>query len=495
MIKKLLQNHFFTILLLFAAFMSCLYIQPGHDWGGDFSCYIAQANSIISCAMEDQVSTNTYIVTNSHYMHGPGSYPWGFPLLLVPIIKVFGINYIALKSLNVLFFVGSIIIVYRLFSSHLDPLFARVGSIFIAVSPAFLSATDFVLSDIPFFFFSCLSLYFIDRLYRSPSPFSTLLTGLSCSLAYFIRTNGIVSILTLLFVDLFLIIVSRITMLSRIKSLTIFHSQNWSHHLLVYCFFIVTALLGKFSFPSSDISYGHYFESFSLSSIFFNLKHYLLDLRCFFGTSFITLSSIFTICWLLALFGGCISLFFSELPVLVYFAGTSALVILFPAYQGIRYLFPAIPCAILIALKFIQHSIYSLQHQSFKRLGKALLVLVILCMLVDTGKFGVKRFFFYDRVNSNESYSIEAQQVYSYLSKNTSPNDIVAFFKPRVLWLNTHRKGFSIGENNIERLSDVDYALFLQSQLNSSAAIAVQSNDGNIRVFENDKFVLYRIKS
>jgi hypothetical protein len=45
---------------------------------------------------------------------------------------------------------------------------------------------------------------------------------------------------------------------------------------------------------------------------------------------------------------------------------------------------------------------------------------------------------------TNESYSTEMIEIYDYIKKNIPDNDIIAFKKPRVLWLFTGRRSVSI---------------------------------------------------
>lgn len=55
------------------------------------------------------------------------------------------------------------------------------------------------------------------------------------------------------------------------------------------------------------------------------------------------------------------------------------------------------------------------------------------------------------------SQTDETQSVYKYIKENTKTSDIIMFYKPRVLYLETGRLGFD--NDNIGRLCDADYLL------------------------------------
>ena len=70
---------FFSLIILINIFT----LKQGHNWGEDFSQYIIHAQNIIS--------SKAY--GSGIMVDAPVIYPPGYPLLLAPIIKVFGINF------------------------------------------------------------------------------------------------------------------------------------------------------------------------------------------------------------------------------------------------------------------------------------------------------------------------------------------------------------------------------------------------------------------
>jgi len=94
-------------------------IHDGHEWGGDFALYIEQVQAINEGSVGELYAANKYAMDNSDYEVGPYLYPFGFPLLLWPVLKVIGIHFIALKIYCGLFLLLSIPLISALFRARL----------------------------------------------------------------------------------------------------------------------------------------------------------------------------------------------------------------------------------------------------------------------------------------------------------------------------------------------------------------------------------------
>lgn len=496
--EKINDKIFIALTIILSVSLPFLYISEGHNWGGDFSTYIAQAQSILTGTMKEQVETNTFIVTNSNFQHGPGSYPWGFPLILAPVIKIFGVNYIALKCVNVLFLTLSILVFYKFLKEKIGLAYARFAVFFVVFNPYLLSFCDDVLSDIPFLFFSLVSLYFLDKLLSSEKKqiFYGIMTGLGCFAAYFVRTNGIVSLLTLTAAE-FLLLILKIKPLRKLRAKFIYPKQKALSHILAYGVFALGAVMDKLLFPSGASDYGYYFKFLSKSSLVSNFEGYMSSSLNFFS---VNMGKAFPILFILGiLFIYSIKKeFFKETAVFIYIAGMFALVVIFPAYQGMRYIITILPLILMLCFKalsdFERDIIGEDKFRYFYRFASGALVCVIILTLgfntLLHAKDAVKEGF--DR-SSNSSYSETAREAYDYITENTEEDDIVVFFKPRVMWLNTHRKSISVSEPNMEKLDEVDYVLLEKSMEDDVLKEYCEAEDNAQEVFSNDDFVLYSI--
>ena len=112
MIKAKWTPYFLSAL---AMILSALMLYDGHNWGGDFSQYIAQAIAFAEGKIPLWRENQAYIVDNSPFQIPLAPYiaPWGTSLLLAPIYKIFGFNLIAFKMLSVLCYGAFVFVFYK----------------------------------------------------------------------------------------------------------------------------------------------------------------------------------------------------------------------------------------------------------------------------------------------------------------------------------------------------------------------------------------------
>ncbi len=115
-------------------------LYNGHDWGDDFAQYIRHAQNLLEA--------KPYA---SRIMLDPGVVsPPGFPLLLVPLLKIFGLNFIALKIWNIVFWMIFVVAIYRLYQMRLSEEEALLGAAVWFLFPFFFMFKQSILTDIPF---------------------------------------------------------------------------------------------------------------------------------------------------------------------------------------------------------------------------------------------------------------------------------------------------------------------------------------------------------
>ncbi len=135
------------------SFIHVATLTDGHNWGGDFSQYIIHAKNIIS--QKDY--------TQGIMLNNPVVYPPGYPLLIAPWVKFFGVNFTVLKLLNIFFWYGALFPVFVIVAKRLGKDIALLFILFLAVSSDFFVFKQNVLSDVPFFFFVSYAIYFFTR--------------------------------------------------------------------------------------------------------------------------------------------------------------------------------------------------------------------------------------------------------------------------------------------------------------------------------------------
>lgn len=187
--EDLIYSLIFSVVLA-AVFSLCVVNHyEGQSWGDDFSLYLNQARSIVEGTIEKTVADNRFAVTNSTIStFSPESYPWGFPLLLAPLYWIFGLNFTVFKILEALMLVAFLGAFYVLLENKLkNPLRLLLVS-FIGLNHLFIYYTNHVLTEIPFLFFSTLTLYAIQKAEEKKFPL-TLSLWIGANALYFFYTN------------------------------------------------------------------------------------------------------------------------------------------------------------------------------------------------------------------------------------------------------------------------------------------------------------------
>ena len=84
----------------------------------------------------------------------------------------------------------------------------------------------------------------------------------------------------------------------------------------------------------------------------------------------------------------------------------------------------------------------------------------------------------------------------NFINSNTLPDDVIVFYKPRVMRLLTSRNGFVVSE--VSQITDgrADYLIIQRDVINDwfPAAEKISTINNNLQVvFENTDFYVYRI--
>jgi len=122
-------------------------IRPGHDWGGDFSQYIAHARNLAT-GRPYLETTYRELPASIARAFMPGSYPPVLPLMLAPVYRVFGLNYVALKLVGETALLASALLYYLIARLRgLRPLFAAAAVMAYATSATVLDVKESILSE------------------------------------------------------------------------------------------------------------------------------------------------------------------------------------------------------------------------------------------------------------------------------------------------------------------------------------------------------------
>jgi len=276
----------FALIICASSLLIFFTINDGHNWGDDFSAYIMQAQSIIDGTPDKFVEANRFTVENSSfYLHStafmrgfPTAYPWGFPLLLAPFVAIFGINLTVLKSVGVMSFIASLFLIWFGFRKYHSNLWRLVLISLIALNPVLLNFLNNIISDIPFMFFSTFTLLFIGvsvvekRFIVSP-VIDNIALGLFIAFSFFIRSNGILLLLTLAFSQLFSIVGNNSNNDGGKKN---------PFSFLPYASFLGVVLIWRFFLPEGGTTHLKLLHLITFEDIRIHIARYLQILAIFF---------------------------------------------------------------------------------------------------------------------------------------------------------------------------------------------------------------------
>src|ERR1051325_10873922 len=185
-----MQNILLLIIIIISLILGASTLTRGHDWGDDFAWYILQGKSILSRTTDEFMQTSAFTNNESTTYVGPLAYPWGYPLILTPVLVFKGVNPLALKLPALFFYTGFLIFLYLLVKTE----FTQAESLLIvslfAFNPLLLQFLNEILSDIPFLFFSTVSLWLILKK-GERSVFRNIGIGACLYAVFFMRATGI----------------------------------------------------------------------------------------------------------------------------------------------------------------------------------------------------------------------------------------------------------------------------------------------------------------
>ena len=487
--KILSEKKIYIILFFIIALTATIYLisfRPGHNWGGDFSEYIAQAKSI----SEGYDFPGKFVDT-----YGSFIYPWGFPLLSSPVYSLFGLNIFAMKVYVSLFFLLSLPIIFLLFKRKLTSIQALLLVTIFALNPCFFSFKDNVLSDIPFFFFSLLSIFLIQEIIINKkiwvnSFVSYSLIGFFIFCSYVIRSQGILLIPTLL--------------VSQYISNRIFLKQNFISYIrsnktefIPYIVFIALVVLINNIFPGGGSDYyEQLLQNLTITWVIRNIYYYTVLISNFFGSKSISK----------VLFGitipfvtlGIIKNAKEDYLYLIYVFFTLLLFIFWPYHEGLRFIFSTLPFYMyffFMGLSKISTSLFI--PDRFNPLSWKLVNIVSVMLILYSCLYTGAIYYRHHSSVIDGPYAAESIEMFNYISTNTSEKDIIIFRKPRVMTLYTDRT--SLWSNKFNKFDQIisskaNYLVYHEHLSNPLLITIIEDNKESFELlFQNNNFKIYKI--
>ncbi len=498
-------------LVLCSGLLGWAILTDGHDWGGDFAGYVMQARSIVEGCTQEFVEQNRFTIEQSSRRIAPAAYPWGTPVMLVPLYALFGLDMLALKGLNVschiLFLLA---LAHLLRDRHPPPFFVFLISL-LAFNPYLILSLDKVLSDIPYLFLATASVLLIGRTVVDGRPVISRVSdrvglGLLMAFSSFIRGTGLVLVVVLAITHA-VKAAERLLASRGQRDLPPGPANGFARrdriteYLLVdalpYATFLFATLLWNSLLPEGGMSYYlSYYRSISLEEIRFHLGYYLE----IFGDFFIGLPH------RELLYGATMPLLVAgvlENPKrdhhLLSYAFLNWLIhVLWPPVQGLRYVFPLLPVYLHFVLLGLRWGIQALQGATARVVRVLTLCLGILVLVQFAGFLfhHAKENLSKGRLAGDGPYAPHSQEMFAFVRQEIEKEAVVVFFKPRVMRMLTDRQ--SIMVNRPEDLSRGDYLCIYMGedaydQL-PKGTVAVLLGEGMLeRLYANPGFEVYRV--
>ncbi len=147
---------YLLFLLLLSIPLYFINIHDVHGWGDDFALYIKEAQNIASG--KPYYQTN-YIFNKYNNIYSPPQYPPGFPLMLAPIVKTWGLSFKAMFYFNSVLATALLFALFAYFRKrNIDKAISVCLSVLIVYSSYLLDLKGNVLADVPCLLFSTLYL-------------------------------------------------------------------------------------------------------------------------------------------------------------------------------------------------------------------------------------------------------------------------------------------------------------------------------------------------
>ena len=479
-----MRNAILSIIIIISLTIGASTLRRGHEWGDDFAWYILQAKSILNGTIDEFMEQSAFTNQQSTTHLGPLAYPWGYPLILVPAYAIRGISPLALKLPALAFFAGFLICLYFLLRDRLTQTESLLLVAVFAFNPLLLQFIDQILSDIPFLFFSTLSLFLMTR-ETTRGIFHYLLIGTAVFFTAFLRVTGILLLGCFLIVEFFSLVKSRA---DRNKIWEIIRGS-----FLVCLTFVLLWIINLVLFPSGGESYLSQYASLLTTAREF-APAYVSVFGEFFGrgTSWKFLYSILLIFFLI----GAWERRKQEPLFLLFFVLWLLVHITYPYWQGPRYIFPLLPIFIYFTFEGMKAALSRLPAQ-YQQMGRRGLygfwgVLAALFLLTSVTNASAN---LQNNRQINGPFDPYSTEVYNYIKEKTPADSVVVFFKPRVMVMMTGHP--TIMSTECDRMIKGDYLVLSRKVGENQQIIPEKIDECNLslnQVLKNSRFVVYEIQ-
>ena len=196
------------VLLVFVGVVSVGTHRRGIPWGDDFTLYLRQAKGLVDGNVGQVIADNhDNVLLAARANFSPFVYPWGWPMLLAPFVRLLGLNYARLKLVEVACWLTAVGGFHRIFRRRMHPVLAFGLTAAIGTSLPYLRYTGQLLSEMPYMALAAITLWWLDRC-RGDGPLDMagrrrlVILGLLAMAVFNTRREGLAMVPTLAIVQL-----------------------------------------------------------------------------------------------------------------------------------------------------------------------------------------------------------------------------------------------------------------------------------------------------
>lgn len=488
----------FAIISLNVALM-LYFLTASTGWGDDFAGYIMQARSIANGSTQNFLDSNRFTITQSSFVIGPIVYPWGYPVLLAPIFKLYGLSLMQYKLVGIFFyFIFLLVLFFGSIKMGLKK-YSLILLLVFAINPFMVHYTNAILSDMPFLVFSTAAIFWMEAMViRSRAIVNRyaddVVLGILIACAFLMRINGILLLCTLFLIQIV-----------QLREKFVRQAYSWGDNLqayflgfvlasIPYIFFAVTVFLVNACFPSDDSAHVSVLKDVSLLTIASNFVYYLRIPTDFFGGS----PWIYIVSLLIFIYGIYRS-WRTQYCLWIYMGLTMVLYAVWPGRQGLRFLFPILPFYVMFLLIGAHHLyLLILKNSAVNGRLKANVFYGYLVILFGFSTFNGYVRLLEDRKNPDGPYSSASQAMFTYVRDQTPPESVIIFRNPRAMALLGDRRSVMI--NDEASIGIGDYLVLDVSKKGDAsqlplAWVSEPKSSGISLAYQNEQFFVYRLPS
>lgn len=477
--------HPLVIIVLVSLVISAGTLRRGHEWGDDWAWYVLQAQSIWEGTTDELIEISDFTNYQSSSHLGPLAYPWGYPLILVPFYALNGLSPLTLKIPGLIFYAGFLICLYLLSRSRFTRSESLLFVSLFAFNPMLIEFLDYILSDIPFLFFSTLTLLLVIQ--KDSGHWSHyVFIGASIFFTTFLRATGLLLLGCFLIIEFFKLIAHR-SERETVKRIIL-------NSFIVCLVFALLWVANAFLFPGGGESYLSQYANLSAEQVRGFISAYFKVFGWFFGDS-MGWQYLYFVVLAFALLGAWIRRR-DELYFILFFVVWMLVHITYPYWQGPRYIFPLLPIFIYFAFQGMKFAVEKLSEKyrtTGQRVFYGFWIAIIGYFLFTSGSAA------YVNVQSgrqiNGPFDPVSFEVYDFVERKTPPDSVLIFYKARAMRLMTDHPTIMI--NECDGMLKGDY-LILSKKVGENNQVPPEEIDAcNLpldKVFDNRRFIIYEIQ-